>query len=263
MEIEHELGELTGSIQVRWNQVLSPVVFVLMNEQDLVTVAQKSEIKGFKNMLDIFPISDVLAEHMPPDFLKSHIPEQATKKIVSLTETVLSSALVFGHAVLEDVIMQTLALCHKVKPEYFYEVAGDKSIKIKDVRSGNFQSVLDAKVAEWFKATERDTLLAKMRVLFACLKPNTNEVLKDYFYDEARLIVIDKLRHEVVHKKPSRAVTYNDLQYLRRTTIYAAGLLQMSVGVSLKSILDAMHIPYDKPDIVVGGPRDTDLPTSK
>lgn len=259
MKIEQELGELTGSIQTRWVDLLSPVVFVLHNSQELVALANISEARGFDSLLENAAVSEALAEQMPSlklaEFLKSHIPRQAEKKVAKLASTVLSSALVFGHAVLEDVAMQTLALSQKHVPEYFYNAIGDKSIKIKEARSHGIQELLENKVQDWLKTIERDTLLAKMKALFSCLQPDAKSILKGYAYDESRLIEIDNLRHQIVHKNATRAVTYDDLEFLRCTSIFTAGMLQVKVGISVKSLFDGMKVAFSGQDVVVGGPQ--------
>jgi hypothetical protein len=221
---------LLGSVNRRWTDVLAPVIFLMHRGRDLMPIMRLHKANGFATVLKEPGVAAALAQVAPGEefatFLDQHIETGAASEWRRLNTSVFHSALVFGHAILDDALNEALRIGFALQPSFFYDKVKDRKVPVSRLREADSQAVINECVHAWLTAQERDSILSKFKVLCSLTKPaDPREIIQDYAFDLERIEQIDELRHSVVHKTPLRAVSYGDLEYLRLSTNFAVGLL--------------------------------------
>lgn len=244
---------LTGSTTLRWQKVLSPVIFMDKQKQDLIPIFRMHQVTGLQTMMKEPKIAEAMAKAMPgnkfSEFLPNHIEETAAQGLSNLYETVYDSALVFGHAILDDVLNQCLALAGELKPDFFLEKIALKKIDIRELRGIGLQSAIQNQLQKYFKSTERDSIVDKFDTLWSVCKPTEPlKIIEQFVFNREKVIDIDELRHSIVHSTKLRTVSYADLDYFRLASMFAIGMLKHAgIKMSVQDLIYSLGINWKLP----------------
>src|SRR5207248_8860557 len=104
-------------------------------------------------------------------------------------------------AVLDAILHKLSKICAFAAPDRWAKEIEHKQIKLTDVRATQQTELEKRLLSQHLAHLERESLLTKCDVLFRVLRPESIlRVLKGYRYCRNRLLLIDDLRHDLVHK---------------------------------------------------------------
>jgi hypothetical protein len=223
-------SRLLGSVTQRWTEVLSPVILISNRGPDLLPTIRAHQLDGFARMMKEQAVAAALAQIFSgegfEEFLEQHVEKLSLQESGRLRMAVFDAALVFGHAILDDALVESLRIAQTLVPQWFEERVAKRRVDIGQIAADGLKQVTDRLVSEWITQQERESMPAKFRLLFSCTQPRQAATLIEAFnFDGARILELDELRHSVVHRSRSREVSYDDLDYLRVATNFAVGLL--------------------------------------
>lgn len=256
--LANRYAELMGQVQLRWTSVLSPVVFIAHHKKDLLPVFQYQQTSAFGRLMEQPQFSQALAKVVPAGeftkFLTNHIDTTAASGLQQLEMSIFDSALVFGHSILDDVLNQCLAMGRELRPRFFREKVFQKKISIQDLTAAGAETAIENTINKWLSEQDRSSIVQKFDLLLALTEPEAPaNIIEGFWYDRAKVVEIDELRHSLVHRTKLRAVGYADLDYFRLATNFALGLLsEIGVDVSLQHLLNGLGINFQLPPEAVG-----------
>jgi hypothetical protein len=158
-----------------------------------------------------------------------------------------ASALVFAHSVLDGAALDWCRVCAIVEPDDLMPYIGQKRVSLANIKEINFAELRDSEIRTFLSALEKESLLKKLDIIFAICRPPQNFVaMEGYRYDRARIVMLDNLRHDYVHRTKINLRLPNgddDLWYLFKTTHLPLSLVNHKYDIRLdpNRILDAMR----------------------
>lgn len=251
--LRERYAELTGQVQMRWTSVLSPVVFIVHHKTDLLPVFRYQKSTVLNRLMEIPQFSQALVSTMPPgkftEFITDHIETTAVNGLQQLEASIFDSAMVFGHAILDDVLVQCLRMGYELKPSFFVEKVSQKKIVVQDLIQNGAETVVNTTIEKWLAEQDRNSIIQKFDALLALTAPKEpSKIIEGFAYSRTKLETVDDLRHSLAHSEKLRTVTYDDLDYLRLATNFALGLLLgIGAGISVQHLMYGLGINYELP----------------
>jgi hypothetical protein len=161
-----------------------------------------------------------------------------TGSSVTAFEAALDGAsLIFAHSVLDSVIFDWCRVCALAQPEDLLSRVGPKKVSLSDVQGAeSFSELLNIAIDGYLNGLERESLIKKLELLFALCRPPSNfEPIEKYHYDRERIVALDNLRHDYVHRgTPGRRVLprgADDLWFMLNTTNFLVTLVDHRYGI--------------------------------
>ena len=112
-----------------------------------------------------------------------------------------AASIIQAHAVLDATLYKLCCDSAKFALELWLPFVLEKKVSIRDLQSSSIEDLQRKTLQVHLEQLERESLLAKCDVLFKVLKPKTvRRVLPGYSYSRERLVALDQLRHDMVHK---------------------------------------------------------------
>lgn len=240
---------LLGLAQRRWTEVLSPVRFISVRSEELMPLVRLDGAHSISKMLEDGRLAARLMQAYPADsisdFMSKQIEATASATLANLRSAVLKSALVFGHAILDDTLNESLQLGYELRPEFFVDRVADRKVAIKEMLGRGVADVTRTTVLDWIRNQQRESVPTKFKTLLMLTKPgDPDRIIQGFSFDMARIEAIDERRHGVVHRGSSDSVSPDDLEYLRLATNFAAGLLtEIGAEVNIEELCAGMGFP--------------------
>jgi hypothetical protein len=252
--LRERYANLMGQVQLRWNSVLSPVVFIIHHRNELLPVFRYQKISVLDRLMEIPQFSKALGSTMSPEkfteFMKEHVEATAINGLQQLETSIFDSAIVFGHAILDDVLMQCLRLGYELKPGFFTEKVAQKRVTVQDVMQNGARAALNDAIEKWLGEQNRNSVLQKFDLLLALTAPKEpNKVIEGFAYSRTKIEELDDLRHSLAHSTKLRTVIYDDLNYLKVATNFALGLLtEIGADISLQHLMNGFGFDLQLPE---------------
>jgi hypothetical protein len=244
MDTSQRFGALLGTSMRKWTEVLSPVLFLMERQAELLPIIRMHKLRGLEVIMADKKLADLVVPSLSKEgALESHI-EQVTKLDADrIYDTVFDAAMVFGHAVLDDALDQALEIASVVRPAYFEDQIAQRTVSIQMVKETGQADLVRNQVEKWLVAKRRDSVPAKVDALFAVTKPqgNPSREIEDFEFNMGTLKQLDDLRHSLAHGPKLRRVTYEDLNYLRKCTMLITVLLS-ALGLKTEPEMVIRHL---------------------
>ena len=140
-----------------------------------------------------------------------------------------ASSLIFAHSVLDSAALDWCRVCAIAEPDDIMPYIEKKRIALSEMKDASFAQLRDNAISEFFISLERDSLIKKLDTIFAVCRPPHDFVgMHDYRYDRNRIVALDALRHEYVHRGglgTRLPQGDDDLWYLFKTTHFLLPLV--------------------------------------
>jgi hypothetical protein len=168
-----------------------------------------------------------------------NVAKGMTEQAVTTFQSALDAAsLIFAHSVLDSAAFDWCQVCALVQPEDFRPYVDKKMVTLSEVQeAGSFSDILHTVINRHLQTLERDSLITKLDFLFALCRPPRDFVgIDKYRYDRDRIIALDNLRHNYVHRGTlgSRLPQGDDdVWFLWKTTYFLLSLVNHRYGIRL------------------------------
>ena len=153
----------------------------------------------------------------------------AQSQISNFKASVDAASLIFSHSIIDNATFNYCRCCALVNPTDWGKFVEEKKVSIKDIKGLSEAQILANKVNEYISSLERKSLLLKADRLFQVCQPQPDfDPINDYAYDRDRLLQLDEMRHEIVHKSSSVPMLPNgdnDIWFLQQTTLFFMSLV--------------------------------------
>lgn len=168
--------------------------------------------------------------------------QMAKDEIFKYTASVDAASLVFAHSIIDNAVINYCRCSAIESPEDWEKFVEKKKISIEDLKGLSKDQIIFQKVTEYIDSLDRESLLSKADKLFQICQPPTEfSPINNYKYDRERIISLDQMRHDIVHKSSSvpRLPTGNaDIWFLQQTANYYMAL----VNYKYKLKIDPFHM---------------------
>jgi hypothetical protein len=148
-----------------------------------------------------------------------------------------ASSLIFAHSVLDGAALDWCRVCAIAEPDDLMPCIDKKRVALSKVKTSSFIELRDDEIKTFFASLERESLIKKLDTIFGLCRPPINFMpMNQYNYDRQRIIDLDNLRHDYVHRtikdvRLPRGV--DDLWYLFNTTYFLLSLVHYRYGIKL------------------------------
>jgi hypothetical protein len=164
--------------------------------------------------------------------------EEMTKVAVSTFEAISdAAALIFAHSVLDGAVLDWCRVCATAEPNDFLPYIEKRRVALSNVKQSSFFELRDTEIEYFLRLLEKESLIKKLDIVFElCRPPRYFAGMRDYRYDRDRIIALDQLRHDYVHRgilgvRLPRGD--DDLSYLFKTTHFLLPLVNQRYGIRL------------------------------
>jgi hypothetical protein len=159
------------------------------------------------------------------------------KSIASASSLVSAASLVFAHGVFDATLFDYCRVSALSVWRDWLELVKNRKVSIGEVeRTTKYRTLLKS-VDDYLAHLERESILKKADVLHQVFKPgNYRTTVRDYAYSRDRLQLIDRARHDAVHRLRFRegfGEIDDTIDYLRKTVVYFMGLLHRRYGLKI------------------------------
>jgi hypothetical protein len=167
------------------------------------------------------------------------VTKATTEQSVATFESALDAAsLIFAHSVLDSTAFDWCRVCALAQPEDFIPYVEQKKVTLSKVQeAGSFSDILNTAIDGYLKTLERESLIKKLDLLFALCRPSRDFVgIEKYRYDRDRIVALDNLRHDYVHRGGLGGRLPqgdDDLWFLWKTTNFLLPLVLLRYGIRL------------------------------
>jgi hypothetical protein len=140
----------------------------------------------------------------PPEQLRNYIEMRRLMHLLqkdSAKAAADAAALVYAHAILDAVIFKLCVLSVSLDPSAWATEIQRRQIKFSELQSNTTDEVQKKLLEQHLSQLERESLPHKCDTIFRVMKPSAvRGVLKGFKYSRERLVSLDLLRHDLVHK---------------------------------------------------------------
>jgi len=111
------------------------------------------------------------------------------------------ASIIYTHAILDATLLKLCNISATIDPNSWMPMIQDRKISLKDVKAANVSQIERKLLESYLEQLERQSLMCKCEALFKVVRPkHTRGVLKKFKYSRARMVSLDQLRHDRVHK---------------------------------------------------------------
>jgi hypothetical protein len=166
--------------------------------------------------------------------------KQLTEKSVTAFEAALDAAsLIFSHSLLDTAAFDWCRVCALACPDDFMPYIANRQFSLAEVQATSFSELREKAIGRHLEKLERKSLLKKLDVLFALCHPPPSfspSGFQNYSYDRKRIVDLDTLRHDYVHRGwvgGRLPQGDDDLVFLSNTTTFLFHLVTQRYGIRL------------------------------
>jgi hypothetical protein len=188
---------------------------------------------------------------MKVGFFKKAAQEMTTVAVSTFEGISDAASLIFAHSVLDSAVLDWCRVCAIAEPDDLMPYIEKKRVTLSHVKESSFYELRDNEIKEFFISLERESVIRKLDTIFALCRPPQNFTgMPDYRYDRERILALDQLRHDFVHRGILSARLPNgddDLWYLFRTTHFLLPIVNQRYGIRLDPnlVVPAVERPAD------------------
>lgn len=162
--------------------------------------------------------------------------KRITDKSVTAFESALDAAsLIFLHSILDTAAFDWCRVCAVACPDDFMPYIGNRQFTLTEVQAASFSELREKAICRHLETLERESLLKKLDILCALCHPPPS-LLQNYSYDRKRIVDLDTLRHDYVHRGwvgGRLPQGDDDLVCLLNTTSFLFHLVTQRYGIRL------------------------------
>jgi hypothetical protein len=112
-----------------------------------------------------------------------------------------AAALIYAHAVLDAMLHKLCTVSANVDPRMWVKLIDEKPVSLRELRATALPEIEQKLLRQYLARLDRESLLTKCDLLLRAMQPpSLRGVLKGFTYSRERLLKIDQLRHDLVHK---------------------------------------------------------------
>jgi hypothetical protein len=241
-----EAGHVFSRASVRAFQLLMSIKNVRRTIEKTMPFGQQAlELENINAALAIFDDSEMSKIFTnPAEMRQEHKSRELAKRITvesmtSAVNLVSAASLVFAHAVFDATLFDFCRVTALWSWREWLEVIKDRKVSVAEVDQATKSRTLMNTVDKYVEQLERESVLKKADMLHKIIiKPGENyrTTVRQYEYSRDKLELIDRARHEAVHRLRFRqGFTEIDatVDYLLRTVVYFMGLVHRRYGVKI------------------------------
>jgi hypothetical protein len=159
------------------------------------------------------------------------------KSLASASSLVSAASLVFAHGVFDATLFDYCRVSALSVWTDWLELVKNRKVSIGEVEQATKYRTLLRSVDDYLAQLERESILKKADILHQVIKPgNYQTTVREYAYSRDRLQLIDRARHDAVHRLQFRegfAEIDHTIDYLRKTVVYFMGLIHRRYGLKI------------------------------
>jgi len=147
--------------------------------------------------------------------------KMAQDQLKNYKASVDAASLVFAHSIIDNAALNYCRCCALANQNGWENFVEKKKLSVEEIKQFSVDEILNKKVHEYIDSLDRESLLLKADRLFqVCQPPACFSPLHNYAYDRARLVQLDEMRHDIVHKSssvPMLPAGNEDVWFLQQT----------------------------------------------
>lgn len=155
--------------------------------------------------------------------------KMAQDQIKNYKASVDAASIIFAHSIIDNAALNYCLCSALKKPRDWEKFIEKKKVSIEEIKGLSVDEILSKKVNEYISSLDRESLLLKADRLFqVCQPPVGFAPLHNYAYDRDRLLKLDEMRHDIVHKSSSVPMLPNgddDIWFLQKTANFFMALV--------------------------------------
>jgi len=181
------------------------------------------------------------------DLLGRHTAASLAADSRRQTDAVINAAaLVFAHAILDDVTLNLCQLSALRSPADWDRALAGKKYRLRDLRGASYKRLRRQALDAHLKTLSRAPLMHKTKIVLSRFPlSNRRDLVRGFSMDQLRLEQLDRLRHTIVHgpNPISRIrVRADDIAYLSSMAFFLLRLVGEHCAFS-KNVMRAAHTP--------------------
>ena len=153
------------------------------------------------------------------------------------TASVDAASLVFAHSVIDSAALNYCHCCALANPQDWEKFVAKKKISVEEIKGLSYDDILKKKVNDYINSLDKESLLTKADRLFqVCSPPRDFSPLDNFCYDRDRLLKLDRMRHEIVHKSSTIPLLPNgndDIWFLQQSDNYLMALVNSKFDLKI------------------------------
>jgi len=150
-----------------------------------------------------------------------------------------AASLIFAHSIMDDAALNYCRCCALVNSNDWEKFVEKKQFSLEDIKKFSVDEMFSKKIHEYIDSLDRESLPLKAdRLLNICKPPAGFSPLDNYVYDRDRLVELDKMRHEIVHKSSSVPMLPSgdkDIWFLQQTTNFFMALVNSKYELKINA----------------------------
>jgi hypothetical protein len=167
-------------------------------------------------------------------FIEDQVKQMTETSVTAFEAALDAASLIFSHSLLDTAAFDWCRVCALACPDDFGRYIGDRKFTLAEVQAASFSELREKAIGRCLKTLERESLLKKLDILFALCHPPPS--LQNYSYDRKRIVDLDTLRHDYVHRGwvgGRLPQGDDDLVFLSNTTTCLFHLVTQRYGIRL------------------------------
>lgn len=161
----------------------------------------------------------------------------AQDQLNSYKASVDAASLIFAHSIIDNAALNYCRCCALANPNDWEKFVEKRKLSLEEIKKLSVDEILSKKVHEYIDSLDRESLLLKADRLFQiCQPPAGFSPLHNYAYDRERLLQLDEMRHEIVHKSssvPMLPAGDEDIWFLQQTANFFMALVNSKYGLKI------------------------------
>jgi len=156
------------------------------------------------------------------------------------------ASLILAHSVLDSAVYEYCRVTATARPADWESLVEGRKVAMSSLKGSCYEDLLEAKVAEFVKDFERESILKRADRLLAICQPEATSS-KGYKYSRERLQQLDDLRHSIVHGRSAYSRLPgidNDIYFLQATNYFFYNLVmtRYQLPIDSETLLRAAHV---------------------
>jgi hypothetical protein len=147
-----------------------------------------------------------------------------------------AAAVVFMHAALDAATYDLCRVTAMVAPADWEPLVERQKVALGEMKTDSYDAILQRLIERQVNDFERRSLVEKADRLLALCRPTKEFVpVTGFAYDRERLIEMDRLRHDIVHRgsRPPVGAVHEILERLLNSGLHLLGLVSHRYGVQI------------------------------
>lgn len=147
-----------------------------------------------------------------------------------------AASIVFMHSALDGALHDLCRATALVAPQQWQQFVDAQEASLGAIRDRGYEAVAGERVSAFVAALSHESLVKKTDRLFQVCRPDRAYSRAGYEFDRNRLVVLDDLRHDIVHRDRPRAPIQEaeaSIEFMNDTGLFFFGMVNHCCGLRL------------------------------